>query len=205
MQMIQPENILDHRWLIHAVGHQNTSARFRHTDRFGKGFELILPCVKVISTIRMLTAHITNTYLCALDNIEKMLAKRYGDYNRYFRRMNIGGDDVNVLCAADIALEASELFAKRISETPLWNCGDTGSIPLSVSIGIAFVEGEIPYRMGQMLSIQCCETAKAFAKSHMKNGFAENYVYASFFEKTDDGSWIKSERRDAQPHKIPKE
>ena len=158
-----------------------------------------------IAAIRKLTAGITNTYLCAMEDIEKALCMRYGDCNRVFRRLNIGGDDVNLLCSAEIAYDAADLFAKRVSETPLWQNDDTGTIPLSVSVGIAFVNEEIPYRMGQTLSDACCETAKAFAKSRRKNGFVENCVYASHFRKANDGSWIKCDCRDDQPFKIPKE
>ena len=89
-----------------------------------------------------------------------------------------GGDDVNVTCHADYAMDFVECFVREISRTPMWEDEAAGVMYLTICAGIGYAEGIKDFGLGLRLAEQCCGNAKKEAKKpeNLINGAPGNWV-----------------------------
>ena len=128
---------------------------------------------------RKITARITNTWMRALGQIGESLKVRYGEeVYRHYQLLNVGGDDINLRCSEEIALDVAEAFVREIGREPLWSSNAMGVIPFSVCVGIAVVPSSYSYQQGQGMAFRSCGSAKFEAKKpeNRVNGRAVNWI-----------------------------
>ena len=155
-----------------------------------------------IRTLRKASLFLQDSCFRALAKTEEKLTERYGDAGRHFRRMNIGGDDVNLLCSAKAAEFAAEVLAEALSEMSLTEGEQVILRPMSVSVGIAKVPEKITYRQGQRLSGICCDKAKKYAKAHRQGDLTPSAIYVANYQKNPSGSWEEAPSDTAEPRFI---
>lgn len=118
----------------------------------------------------------------ALSVTEKYLQDRMThdelSFQKNYRRLHVGGDDVNIFCYADYAMDFVEIFVREISRTPLWDDERTGVIYLTVCAGIGYTTGIKDFGLGLRLAEQCCASAKKEAKKpeNLINGAPGNWI-----------------------------
>ena len=102
------------------------------------------------------------------------------------RPVLLGGDDLTVICRADLAIAFTRSFLLHFeSETRQRN------IPLTACAGIAFIKSSYPFHYGCNLAEMLCSRAKKDAKSHKVNCLAPSClmfhkVQSSFVENYDE-------------------
>ncbi|MBQ7577937.1 MAG: hypothetical protein IJT21_06710 [Synergistaceae bacterium] len=135
-----------------------------------------------IMTKRRISENIARKITEALYVTEKYLQDKMSHDGRNFIdnycRLHVGGDDVNIICHADYAMDLVEIFVREISRTPLWDDEKTGKIYLTVCAGIGYTTGIKNFGLGMRLAEQCCEIAKKEAKKreNLINGRPGNWV-----------------------------
>ena len=93
-----------------------------------------------------------------------------------FRPVVIGGDDLTVICRADLALEFTKLFLEKFEEktrTSLSSLNLTSlNHGLTACAGIAYVKESYPFHYGYQLAEELCTHAKSEARklNSLNNG-----------------------------------
>lgn len=89
-------------------------------------------------------------------------------YNVPFRPIVIGGDDVTIVCRADLALQYTSNFLRLFEEKTKENLESLGYGSLKNGItacaGIAYVKYSFPFHFGYELAEELCAEAKKIAK-----------------------------------------
>ena len=102
------------------------------------------------------------------------------------RPVVLGGDDMTVICRADIAIAYTKSFLSHFEdETKL------RGFPLTACAGIAFIKSSYPFHYGYELAEMLCSRAKRDAKSRKVHGLAPSClmfhkVQSSFVENFDE-------------------
>ncbi len=131
---------------------------------------------------RRISENIAQKISSALSITKKYLQDKMRHDGRNFienyYELHVGGDDINLICHADYAMDLVEIFVKEISRSPLWNDEKTGEIYLTVCAGIGYTTGIKDFGLGLRLAEQCCEIAKKEAKENenLINGRPGNWV-----------------------------
>lgn len=102
------------------------------------------------------------------------------------RPVVLGGDDMTVICRADIAIAYAKSFLSHFEEET-----ELRGFPLTACAGIAFIKSSYPFHYGYDLAEMLCGRAKKDAKSRKVNGLAPSClmfhkVQSSFVESFDD-------------------
>ena len=120
---------------------------------------------------RLLNINFQDNYVKVLTETEEWfydVLKSEGvpaDYYRYFyRRIHIGGDDINLVIASKYALKFTEHFINEVSKRYVWSDDLVGTVYFSVCAGIGFVSADTSFKEGIPLAKECCDTAKLEAK-----------------------------------------
>lgn len=102
-----------------------------------------------------------------------------------FRPVVLGGDDMTVICRADLAMKYVTAYIKHFEENTKENGSD-----LTACAGIAYLKSSYPFHYGYRLAEALCDEAKKDAKlpEHLKNGKAPSCL---MFHKI-QGSYIES-------------
>jgi len=116
-------------------------------------------------------------------------------YDKYpIRPVVLGGDDITVICRADLALEFSKAFLSEFrqeSTSALEEVGASHGISslktgLSACAGIAFIKDHYPFHYGVKLANELCEQAKRKSKSYgmitTPSSLMFHKVHSSFVE-----------------------
>lgn len=111
-----------------------------------------------------------------------------------FRPVVIGGDDLTIICRADLAIEFTELFLKKFKQKTESNLKPLGiktlENGLTACAGIAFLKKAYPFHYGYHLAEELCGHAKKIGKQ--KNGTITpsclmfHKVLDSFVERFED-------------------
>ena len=133
-----------------------------------------------------------------LDNATKAAAQTaYGNIGRFsfklpIRPVVLSGDDLTVICRADIAIEFVSGFLKAFEEETLKRIGNK----LTACAGIAFIKSSYPFYYGYNLAETLCAEAKKDAKSSemKRDGLAPSClmmhkVQSSFIEDWAEIEW----------------
>ena len=102
------------------------------------------------------------------------------------RPVVLGGDDLTVICRADIAIAYTKSFLSHFEEETKQR-----NFPLTACAGIAFIKSSYPFHYGYDLAEMLCSRAKKDAKSRKVNGLAPSClmfhkVQSSFVESFDE-------------------
>ncbi len=102
------------------------------------------------------------------------------------RPVVLGGDDMTVICRADIAVTYTQSFLTHFEEETKLR-----GFPLTACAGIAFIKSSFPFHYGYNLAEMLCGRAKKDAKSRKVNSLAPSClmfhkVQSSFVEDFDE-------------------
>ena len=102
------------------------------------------------------------------------------------RPVVLGGDDMTVICRADIAIAYTKSFLSHFEEETKLR-----GFPLTACAGIAFIKSSYPFHYGYDLAEMLCGRAKKDAKSRKVDGLAPSClmfhkVQSSFVESYDE-------------------
>lgn len=105
-----------------------------------------------------------------------------------FRPVVLGGDDMTIICRANLAMTYATLFIRHFEE----NTQKAGN-GLTACAGIAYMKSSYPFHYGYDLAEALCEEAKKDAKKpeHLRDGLAPSCI---MFHKI-QGSYIGSFRQ----------
>ena len=122
-------------------------------------------------------SRIVKTSISLLKSYCISIGKPEEDFPKEFQLIHNAGDDVNVICNADLAFVFLEYFYKNLENTFLIK-NETDSVPFYVCAGIAFVTEDVDYHTSFGFAEECCSSAKTMAKKeeNLRNGFAGNWI-----------------------------
>lgn len=144
-----------------------------------------------IRSRRQINKNIKDIYRDILDRTFRELRDHFNsthgedaDYDLAFQLIHQGGDDINIICSADMAIPFVNFFYKNLDGAILWDAPGK-RFPLYVCTGIAFIPEEMSYREGFRIAEECCDSAKTVAKkeSNLRNGLAGNWMDFQICEK----------------------
>lgn len=94
-----------------------------------------------------------------------------------FYVLHRGGDDLNIICDASLAVPFLKRFYRNLEGVLLWQ-SDQLTAPLYVCAGIAFVTKATNFHSAFSMAEECCARAKTAAKreSNLRDGFAGNWI-----------------------------
>ncbi len=98
-------------------------------------------------------------------------------FEHSFYVVHRGGDDLNVMCDASLAIPFMNLFYRNLKGVVLLQSDDF-TVPMYVCSGIAFVTKESNFHSAFAMAEECCDRAKAAAKRevNLRNGLAGNWI-----------------------------
>lgn len=96
------------------------------------------------------------------------------------RPIVLGGDDMTVICRADLAIRYVETFIRQFEKKT--------EPKMTACAGIAFIKSSYPFHYGYNLADQLCDRAKKEARANLSNGLVPSCfmfykVQDSFIEK----------------------
>lgn len=99
------------------------------------------------------------------------------EFQQEFCLIHKGGDDVNVMCNANMAFQFAEAFYRHLETACIWDTPEE-KIPLYACMGIAFITPENSIHRSFELAEECCKSAKTMAKKeeNLRNGLAGNWI-----------------------------
>lgn len=99
------------------------------------------------------------------------------DFAKEFQLIHRAGDDINVICNANLAFPFLEFFYKNLEGSFLIK-NEEYNVPLYVCAGIAFVTADSDYHTAMRLAEECCDSAKTTAKEeeNLRDGLAGNWI-----------------------------
>lgn len=103
-----------------------------------------------------------------------------------FRPVVLGGDDMTIICRADLALPYVTSYIRHFEENTKVN-GD----PLTACAGIAYMKSSYPFHYGYRLAEALCEEAKKDSKLPLHMGYTGKAPSSIMFHKI-QGSYIGS-------------
>ena len=140
------------------------------------------------------------TFSLNLDNATKAAAQTaYGKIGRFsfklpIRPVVLSGDDLTVICRADIALEFARGFLAAFEEETQRLMG----LKLTACAGIAFIKSSYPFHYGYSLAETLCTEAKRDAKSPeiRRNGLAPSCLMMHKVQSSFIEDWAEIERKE---------
>lgn len=119
-----------------------------------------------------------------LSELKNNYLLKYGSeegFEKDFYVIHVGGDDINVMCNANMAFPFAEIFFKNLKNASVWETPEE-RVPLYACMGIAFVTPEYSFQKGFELANECCGNAKKIAKleKNLRNGLAGNWIDFQF-------------------------
>lgn len=139
--------------------------------------------VQGIVTRRLINQNIESAYQEIMDRSTLELKDYYrkkggaeSDFPYEFQVFHRAGDDINLVCNANLAFPFLDIFYKNLAGATIWE-QDGEKIPLYVCAGISFVTKESSFHAAYDLAEECCKSAKTAAKEerNLRNGLAGNW------------------------------
>ena len=99
------------------------------------------------------------------------------DLKYAFHVCHQGGDDINIICDARMAIPFLQFLYENLRGMKLWE-SETLSIPLYICAGVAYVQKEKGFHSSYQLAVECCDSAKKVAKKaeNLRDGLAGNWI-----------------------------
>ena len=133
---------------------------------------------------RMINQNIEQSYHKVMERTVKDLLDYYQktggpgkDFASEFQIIHRAGDDINIVCNADLAFPFIEFFYNNLKGINIWE-KDGKQIPLYVCCGVSFVLASSTFHAAFNLAEECCKSAKTAAKEerNLRNGLAGNWI-----------------------------
>lgn len=140
---------------------------------------------KVSDNISRVYRKITaNTMIQMREYYESLDLPGKSDFDHAFNLFNQGGDDINVICDARLAIPFLNFLYENLNGMLLWE-SQTLKVPIYMCAGIAYVVKSKSFHSAYQLASDCCDNAKKFAKKekNLRNGLAGNWID---FQVSDD-------------------
>ena len=108
---------------------------------------------------------------------EKLEIPGKHDFRYAFHVCQQGGDDINIICDARLAIPFLSFLFENLQGMTLWR-SDTLTVPLYMCAGVAYVLKEKGFHWAYQLAVECCDSAKRAAKKeeNLRNGLAGNWI-----------------------------
>lgn len=99
------------------------------------------------------------------------------DFPYAFHLCSQGGDDINLICDARLAIPFLSFLFDNLQGMMLWE-SDTLTVPLYICAGVAYVQKEKGFHSAYQLAAECCDSAKKAAKKeeNLRDGLAGNWI-----------------------------
>ena len=126
---------------------------------------------QIYSSVMEKTLSQIQEYYTNLDIPEKR------EFHYAFHVCHQGGDDINIICDARLAVPFLNFLFENLQGMFLWK-SDTLTVPLYMCAGIAYVQKEKGFHSAYQLASECCDSAKKAAKKekNLRNGLAGNWI-----------------------------
>ncbi len=140
--------------------------------------------VDAIVTRRIVAQNIETAYIQVMEKTTGELKAYYQkkggrieEFPHEFQVLHQAGDDINIMCNANLAFPFLDFFYQNLKDATIWE-KDGERIPLYVCAGISFVDRESSFHASYHMAEECCSSAKAKAKEerHLQNGLAGNWI-----------------------------
>lgn len=141
--------------------------------------------IKGTKARRQISKNIDMIYQFLMDKIQSQLKEYYNkldipgkkDFHYAFHVCHQGGDDINIICDARLAIPFINFLFENLKGLTLWD-SDSLTIPLYMCAGIAYVVKDQNFHSAYQLAAECCDNAKKFAKKeeNLRNGLAGNWI-----------------------------
>lgn len=155
-----------------------------HADGNGLG-QVVARLGKDQAALSTFSANLSNATEASVQEAFQATYQRRGGERIPFRPIVLGGDDMTMLCRADLAVR----FVQHYLEAFERNTEDRGH-PLTACAGIAFVKASYPFHYGYSLAETLCGEAKRVAKGIRKENAPScllfHKVQSSFVEQYED-------------------
>ena len=134
---------------------------------------------------RQISKNIEQIYRYVMDKTKAQILEYYNnldipgklDFHYAFHVCHQGGDDINIICDARLAIPFLNFLFENLQGMTLWK-SDTLTVPLYMCAGIAYVVKEKGFHSAYQLAAECCDSAKKVAKKeeNLRNGLAGNWI-----------------------------
>ena len=135
-----------------------------------------------IRSRRNINKSIVSIYSYIMDNTIRELKDQYCSdstdvFEKSFNVIHQGGDDVNIICRADLAIPFITIFYKYLKGQFLVKTLDY-EIPLYICAGIAYITKDYSFKDAFEMAQNCCDNAKIIAKKeeNLRDGLAGNWI-----------------------------
>lgn len=164
--------------VIHADGNNlgiTIGKILQNSSSYNDGIQARRKIAQNIETIYQSAMDITQTQLREYYNGLDIQEKR--DFYHAFHVCQRGGDDINIICDARLAIPFLNFLFKNLEGSTLWE-SDTLTVPLYICAGIAYVVKDQSFHSAYQLAAECCDSAKKAAKKeeNLRNGLAGNWI-----------------------------
>lgn len=136
-------------------------------------------------TRRQISRNIDHIYQHLMDKTLVQMREYYdgldipgkSDFDHAFHVCHQGGDDINIMCDAKLAVPFLNLLFDNLKGMMLWE-SETLTVPLYMCAGIAYVLKDQSFHSAYRLAEECCDHAKQVAKKNenLRNGLAGNWI-----------------------------
>ena len=114
------------------------------------------------------------------DELKEYYLKAGGSEENFIRNFQVlhrAGDDINLMCNANLAFPFLDIFYRNLEGCMIWE-KDGQRIPLYVCAGISFVTLDSSFHSSYTLAEECCRSAKTAAKEerNLCDGLAGNWI-----------------------------
>lgn len=114
------------------------------------------------------------------EELEEYWHRSFGreeDFSPEFQIVHRAGDDINIICNANLAFPFLQFFYRNLRETYIWK-DEKLEVPLNCCAGVAFVRKDCDFHTAFSLAEECCANAKKEAKkeANLRNGLAGNWL-----------------------------
>lgn len=133
---------------------------------------------------RIINRNIEKAYRKVMEGTVKDLLDHYQktggqekDFSSEFQLIHRAGDDINIVCNADLAFPFIDFFYNNLKGINIWE-KDGKQIPLYVCCGVSFVLASSTFHAAFNLAEECCKSAKMAAKEewNLRDGLAGNWI-----------------------------
>lgn len=150
----------------------------------GRILQMTPDYVEGIVTRRLINQNIEAAYQMVMEKTTRELQEYYvrnggeeKDFSYEFQVFHRAGDDINLMCNANLAFPFLDFFYKNLEGATIWeNNGER--IPLYCCAGVSFVTKDSAFHAAYGLAEECCKSAKTAAKEerNLRNGLAGNWI-----------------------------
>lgn len=134
---------------------------------------------------RQISKNLEQIYSYVMEKTQAQIQEYYAnldipgkrEFHYAFHVCHQGGDDINIICDARLAILFLNFLFENLQGMSLWK-SDTLTVPLYMCAGVAYVLKEKGFHSAYQLAAECCDSAKKAAKKeeNLRDGLAGNWI-----------------------------